>query len=98
MRRLRRFQKVRGAYGGRRDVRIERVIEDLNDRQSQLSYFVQAADWAAYAAHRSQYVDPKGVISGAEWDVLAPAHLTAVNKVRGGPPAIVMYPLKKKQS
>jgi hypothetical protein len=92
LRRLRRFQKVRGAYGGKRNIRIERVVEDPNERQSQLSYFVQAADWAAYAAHRSDYVDPKGIISGGVWDLLAPAHLTAVNKVRGGPPAIVRYP------
>jgi len=98
MRRLRRFQHVRGAFGGRRDVRLDWIVEDPNERQSQLSYFVQAADWAAYAAHRSRYVDPKGVISGDEWDTLAPAHLTAVNRVRGGPPAIVMYPQKKKQS
>ncbi len=93
LRRLRRFQRVRGAYGGIRDIKVERVIEDPNERQSQLSYFVQVADWAAYAAHRSSYLDPRKTVPDDLWDELDPCLLKAVTKVKGGAaPAIVLYP------
>lgn len=92
LRRLRRFQRVAGAFGGKRDARVERILEDPNERDSQLSYLIQVADWAAYAAHRSHYVDPRDAVPGGLWDELGAAHLEEVNKVRGGPPALVRYP------
>ena len=71
---------------------VDRIVEDPNPRRSQESYFVQMADWNAFAAHRSRYVRPRQGSMAGLWDLLAPVHLTAVNAVRGGPPAIVRYP------
>lgn len=70
----------------------QRIVEDPNDRASQDSYFIQLADWNAYATHRSRYVDPRAQVPDDLWDELATTHLTAVNAVRGGPPGIVRYP------
>lgn len=92
LRAIRRNLVVRGKYGGTLQIPTERILEDPNDRSSRDSYFIQIADWAAYAAHRSSYVDPNQVASSGLWDTLAAKHLTAVNKTRGGPPAIVKYP------
>lgn len=92
VRRLRRHQQIEGRFGGLLNIEAERIVEDPNERDSQDSYFVQMADWNAYAAHRSNYVHPidPGYVSA--WDKLGDTQLREVNKLRGGPPAIVIYP------
>jgi hypothetical protein len=91
-RRYRRFQNISGAFGGTLRIPLLRVLEDPNDRQSHDSYFIQLADWNAYAAHRSQHVDPVAGVPVDLWDRLAGCLLLEVNAVRGGPPAIVRWP------
>jgi hypothetical protein len=59
IRRMRRFQYVPRRWGGGSfSAPATRVVEDPNDRTSGDSYFIQLADWNAYAAHRSSYIDP----------------------------------------
>jgi len=92
-RRKRRYQKIPGRFGGTLSIPLERVIEDPNERKSHDSYFVQVADWNAYAALRSIHVDPRPAgVDPLAWDALGGTLLTSVNKVRGGPPGIVMWP------
>lgn len=71
---------------------MSRIVEDPNSRKSHESYFIQLADWLAFAAHRSRYVDPKGPYSSGLWDQVTDLHLAEVNRLAGGPPAIVKYP------
>jgi hypothetical protein len=93
MRQMRRFHVIRAHWGDRKiGFPLVRVLEDPNERSSVDSYFVQLADWNAYAAHRSQYVDPKPKVPSDLWDELGATLLLEVNRVRGGPPAIVRYP------
>ncbi len=93
MRKMRRFHVIRAHWGpGTMRFPIVRVLEDPNERSSADSYFVQLADWNAYAAHRSQHVDPMPGVPGDLWDELDATLLLEVNRVRGGPPAIVRYP------
>lgn len=91
-RRFRRFQNIPGAFGGSRRIPLHRVLEDPNDRESHDSYFIQLADWNAYAAHRSSHVAPLPGVRPDLWDSLGGCHLLDVNAVRGGPPAIVLWP------
>lgn len=91
-RRLRRFQRIPGAFGGHLHIPLERILEDPNDRQSHDSYFTQLADWNAYAAHRSPYVDARAGTRSDLWDALGGVRLLDVNAVRGGPPGIVVWP------
>jgi Protein of unknown function (DUF3800) len=93
IRRMRRHHRAPRHFGsGSISVPTERIIEDPNDRQSHDSYFIQLADWNAFACHRSQYVDPKPHVPDDLWDELGDCRLLAVNKVTGGPPGIVVYP------
>lgn len=92
LRKTRRHQIIRGHFGGSLKIPSRRIVEDPVSRMSHDSYFIQVADWLAFAAHRSTYVDPKGPYSQGLWDLVAPVHLTEVNKVTGGPPGIVLYP------
>lgn len=93
MRKMRRFHVIRTHWGEATiKAPIARVLEDPNERSSVDSYFVQLADWNAYAAHRSRHVDSMPKVPGDLWDELGPALLLEVTKVRGGPPAIVLYP------
>lgn len=93
LRRLRRRQVIPGHFGRETlSVPAERIIEDPNDRQSHDSYFIQLADWSAYATYRSYYVDPQPNVPDDLWDELRDLHLLSVNQLRGGPPAIVYYP------
>lgn len=93
VRRMRRFNMVPRRWGGGSfSVRTERIIEDPNDRASQESYFIQLADWCAFACHRSRYIDPRPAVSDQLWDLLGGRLELAVNKVTGGPPAIKLYP------
>lgn len=97
VRAMRRFHHVPRHYGpGSIPFRIERILEDPSDRRSQDSYFIQIADMNAYAAHRSKYVHPKRKVADDLWDCLetvaGDARHLPVNKERGGPPGIVVYP------
>lgn len=91
-RKHRRHQKIPGAFGGSLSIPLQRVLEDPNDRESHDSYFIQLADWNAYAAHRSDHVDPTPGMDGGTWDALGSSRLLDVNKVRPGPPGIVLWP------
>ncbi|MFZ5980633.1 MAG: DUF3800 domain-containing protein [Candidatus Zixiibacteriota bacterium] len=71
---------------------VSNILEDPTERKSEHSYFIQLADWNAYVAHRSKYIDPVKRISPNLWDCLGSALLLPVNKLRGGPPGIVVYP------
>jgi hypothetical protein len=92
VRKIRRHQLIQGRFGGTLQVKAERIIEDPNDRQSHESLFVQLADWNAFAALRSQHVDPQLPAFATAWDKLGASLLLEVNAVRGGPPGIVRYP------
>ncbi len=93
IRHMRRHHVIRGHWAPRRiEFPLQRVVEDPNERASHDSYFIQLADWNAYAAHRSKYVDPKASIPADLWDELSGSLVMAVNRVRGGPPGIVRYP------
>ncbi|MCB0220728.1 MAG: DUF3800 domain-containing protein [Chrysiogenetes bacterium] len=57
VRRMRRHNDVQGKFGTGAvvDHKLLNIVEDVSDRISHESYFVQAADWVAYAAHRAYY-------------------------------------------
>ena len=93
IRRMRRFHQIPSFFGTRSvTAPTERIIEDPNDRQSHDSYFIQVADWNAYATHRSGYVDRARNVPSDLWDEIANIQLRAVNSLTGGPPAIVLWP------
>lgn len=93
LRHMRRYHIVPAHWGsGNISFPTQRIIEDPNERKSQDSYFIQLADWNAYATHRSRYVDPIERVPDDLWDELAGTHLLEVNALRGGPPGIVKYP------
>ena len=92
VRRRRRHQLIPGRYGGTLRIPNERLIEDPNDRPSHDSYLIQLADWNAFAAHRSTYVDPRTGGIAPIWDCLGNARLMDVNRLAGGPPGIKLYP------
>ena len=87
VRRLRRHQVIEGRFGGVLKIQAERIVEDPNERHSQDSYFIQIADWNAYAAHRSTHIDPSHTEFANAWDELGDARLLQVNALRGGPQA-----------
>lgn len=93
VRRMRRFHSVASAYGegGRLEASALRVVEDPSDRDSSESYFIQLADLNAYAAAR--YLWPTTKAFGREmWNELGDARLEKVNRIRGGPPGIKVFP------
>lgn len=96
LRRVRKYQRITGRYGGMLSIPAERIVEDPNERASEDSYFVQLADWNAYAAHRSSYIDPRLPGIAGVWDSLGTARHLDVNRVRlktgEAPPGIVRYP------
>jgi hypothetical protein len=92
MRKARRFQMIRGLYGGHLDIRSAHLIEDPFDKRSSESYFTQLADWNAYAAHRYQSVGPVNRAPSDLWDRLGDTRLLEVNERTGGPPGIVVWP------
>lgn len=93
IRNMRRHHKIPSHWGpGTIAFPIQRIIEDPNERKSQDSYFIQLADWNAYAAHRSQHVDPQPNVPGNLWNELEGILLREVNALRGGPDGIVKYP------
>jgi hypothetical protein len=93
LRKLRRHHTVPTFWGkGTIALNLERIIEDPNDRTSHNSLFTQLADWNVYAAHKSRHVSPSAHVPVDAWDKLGTSLLRAVNKNRGGPPAIVSWP------
>ncbi len=91
LRKGRRYHNIPGRYGQIIKAKMSRIIEDPRSICSNESYLTQAADWLAFAAHRPQYIDPKGPITAELWDALGQNRLMEVNKLRGGPPGIVLY-------
>jgi hypothetical protein len=97
MRQMRRFHYIPARFGGSaRSMKIERVLEDPNDRQSQESYFVQLADLNAYATHRHTAIDPGKHVPSNLWDKLSgpkgDVRLWEVNGLSGGPLGIKRFP------
>jgi hypothetical protein len=92
LRHMRRFHAIPGFFGRQmRKVPTRRIIEDPNERASQDSYFVQLADWAAYAAHRSSHIAPTAGVPEDLWREFGPSLLLQVNRLAGGPPGLVQY-------
>ena len=48
--------------------------------KSHSSYFIQLADWNAFACHRSRYVDPKPNVDEDLWDALGERLLLPVDQ------------------
>lgn len=92
MRKARRFQMIKGLYGGQLDIKARHLIEDPIHKKSSESYFVQMADWNAYAAHRYKEVAPNTKVPPELWDRLGGIRLLEVNEQTGGPPGIVLWP------
>jgi hypothetical protein len=93
LRHMRRYHLVPAHFGpGNIPFPVHRIIEDPNERKSQDSYFIQLADWNAYATLRSSYVEPTARVPVDLWDELGQILLLEVNTLRGGPPGIVRYP------
>lgn len=92
-RKMRRFHRVPSFFAtGTLEFKTTRLVEDPNDRLSHHSLLIQLADWNAFAAHRSQYIDPRRPDAAALWDQLGDIRLKRVNRLRGGPPGIVKWP------
>jgi hypothetical protein len=93
LRHMRRYHVIPAHWGPKTIAfPIQRIVEDPNERASRDSYFIQLADWNAYAAHRSSYVDPKPPFPDDLWDELASNRLFEANGIRGGPPGMVKRP------
>ena len=96
MRQLRRFSRPQSAYA---KIKLERnaelILEDPNFRQSHDSYFVQLADFNAYASARAVY--PKPWCDESYWDLLGNIRDDGVNAVtrpkgRNNPIGIAVKP------
>lgn len=93
VRKMRRVNVVPGFYGSnvRFDCKCERFVEDAIPKDSRESYFIQLADYIAYAAHR--HLSPIERLSGYDlWNALDKCILAEVNSIRGGPKGIVLWP------
>lgn len=91
IRAMRRFNHVPSAFGsGSLQRNAENIIEDPSNRNSRHSFFVQLADLNAYAAFR--WVNPSPSFGKEMWEELGSARVLEVNKLRGGPPGIVVWP------
>lgn len=90
LRKMRRIHTVRGHYGSTLTRRAENIVEDISERDSKESYFVQLADLNAYAAYRVVY--PSGTMDRKYWDELGTTRINEVNRLSGGPTGIVIWP------
>ena len=92
VRRMRRFHRVASAFepGAFLDADTKKFVEDPSDRDSQDSYFIQMADMSAYAALRAVHPDRR--MDGSYWDWVGDSRLLDVNKIRGGPAGIKVFP------
>jgi hypothetical protein len=92
VRKARRHQVIKGLYGGTLDIKERYLIEDPFDKKSSESYFIQLADWNAYAAHRYKEIAPNNKVPNDLWNSLKPVFLNEVNELTGGPSGIVLWP------
>lgn len=92
MRKARRYQQIKGLYGGSLDIHAQYLIEDPLQKNSSESYFIQLADWNAYVAHRYKAISPNTKVPDDLWDRLSDVLLNDVNKEAGGPSGIVVWP------
>ena len=92
LRQMRRIHTISGHYGGKLEIPTRLIVEDPSERKSHESYFVQVADWNAYAARRYPDIEPKKKVRKDLWDKLATTRLLDVNTNRVGPPGIVKWP------
>ncbi|MEX2570439.1 MAG: DUF3800 domain-containing protein [Gemmatimonadota bacterium] len=92
VRRMRRHHRVESAFepGTFLEADALRLVEDPSDRVSHDSYFIQLADLNAYAALRT--VHPSTNMDGRYWEMLGERRLEAVNRIRGGPVGIKVFP------
>ncbi|MEK9509541.1 DUF3800 domain-containing protein [Gaopeijia maritima] len=91
VRMMRRFHRVPSAFGTEQlQASTQRIVEDPSDRDSKESYFIQLADLNCYAAVR--HVLPDKRVGKEFWDELGDARLEDVNKLRGGPTGIKLFP------
>jgi len=90
VRHMRRFHRVPSAFGQEQlAANSTRVVEDPSDRSSDESFFIQLADLNAYAA--VNHINP-GRIGPDFWDELGECRLEDVNRIRGGPVGIKVFP------
>jgi len=93
VRQLRRHHRIPNFRGhGDRRIDLRRLVEDPLAASADESYWLQLADWNAYAALRSQHVEPRKEWVGQLWDSLGVQRLEEVSRLRGGPSGIVLYP------
>jgi hypothetical protein len=93
VRQMRRYHTITGHYGDKLEIPIQLIVEDPQSRKSHDSYFIQVADWNAYAARRSRYIEPTKKVRRDLWDKLGNTLLLQVNELTGGwPPGIVKWP------
>lgn len=58
LRKMRVYNPIPSKFGGYRDIPAQNVIEDIFNRDSRHSYFIQAVDTIAHLLYRREY--PKG--------------------------------------
>lgn len=92
VRQMRRIHTIKGHYPGKLEIPTKLLVEDPSERKSHESYFIQLADYNAYAARRSLYIEPRKKVRNDLWDKLGSSRCLDVNKVVGGPPGIVKWP------
>lgn len=76
---------------GAKQFNLSRIVEDPLPGATD-GYFLELADWNAYAALRSQYVAPQSKQTTGLWDLLGEVRVSEVSKIRKGPPGLVIYP------
>lgn len=94
VRKARRFLSAGSMYGnGSLFNAAKKLIDDPVPRKSEHSYFIQMADLVAYAAFR-RIVPPGSSIAAvcpeSTWNEIGTAIRTETNRLRGGPPGIVV--------
>ena len=88
---MRRFHRAPSAFGTESlDRKATNIIEDISERKSGESYFIQLADLNAYAAFRKIY--PATHFNGKFWNELGNMRIKEVNYLSGGEIGIVDWP------
>lgn len=91
VRQMRRFHRAPAAFGsGFLEADATRILEDPSDRASHESYFIQLADLNVYAAAR--HISPNAKVGRDVWEELGDTRVEEVNKLRGGPVGIKVFP------